>query len=187
MSARRSTRDQLLLAAFRKLQQTKNNIMNITQPPFLSRMRPSARSHKLVAPCQSKANARWKWAAALMCSAAVMISVSPAHAKSRAHARHQAKQCKTNYTQELARLRSMPLTAAERDARVNAAYDELAACLKTNQSLSMLPKPPVQAATTALPNRPAVRRGLSAAPSPTPVPQKKPWSSRSAPQTGTNL
>jgi hypothetical protein len=113
------------------------------------------------------------------------MSVPSIHAAPSTRSRKAAKECKANYDQELRKLQSLQLPASEKQTRSIAAYEGLAACLRTNHMLSMLPKRP--AAATLAGNQPATRTGMSAAPSPTPAPKKKAWVTRPASQTGTHL
>lgn len=151
---------------------------HLSQPSAL------ANRSELVAPHRIKVESRRRLAAVAVCGVALMVSVLPAQAAPSARARQAAKECKAKYNQELTKLQSQQLTASDRETRTNAAYDDLAACLKANRMLSMLPKRP--AAATAVRPQPANRTGTTAAPAATPAP-KKVWTTRPASQTGSHL
>jgi hypothetical protein len=159
--------------------------MKIAPNPILSQKHRPARTHKTVAQQRIKSDGRWRLATAAVCGAALLSCIIPAQAAPSARARQAAKECKATYNQELTKVQSLQLTATERETRTNAAYNDLAACLKANHMLSMLPKRP--AAAMPARNQQARRSGASAIPSPTPAAAKTPWMKRSASQTGTNL
>ena len=149
----------------------KNTVMKVAQAGVLSRTSTTARYRRFLA--------------AVLCGAAIMMSVLSIHAAPSTRSRKAAKECRANYDQELTKLQSLPLAVSEKQTRTIAAYDDLAACLRANHMLSMLPKRP--AAATLSGNQPASRTGMSAAPSPTPAPKKKAWITRPASQTGSHL
>jgi len=147
-------------------------------------------------------------ASGVICFGTIVISTSPTYAKSKVQAEQETKECNDKYKQDRARrLALRGLTEAQKSAQLDVSYEDFVACMKDKGLLSLVPKRPVEAASTPSLNKgtsqatraqgatdPLRKKNQRTAASPeetkatkVKAPKKEPWAPQGPRQTGSHL